>query len=133
MFLFNLIISLFTQNIASNEEYNRELLGKMPIYAVTAMVIIAPITEEIVFRLSLKRSFKNKWIYAIVSGLLFGLFHLLSASSLIELLYILPYGTLGFFFAKSVWETESIYSSILPHITHNALIITLLLTKVLGA
>ena len=133
MIVSNMIISLFTPNIASNEQYNRELLTKMPVYAVSVMVILAPISEEIVFRLSLKKSFNNKWVYATVSGLLFGLFHLLSATSLIELLFIFPYGVLGFFFAKSVWETDSIYSSILPHITHNAFLIALMFGQLIGA
>lgn len=134
MFVSNAIISIFIKDIATNEQYNRELLSSMPIYAISVMVIIAPITEELVFRLSLKNSFKNKWIYAVVSGLIFGLVHLLSASNLIELLYIIPYGALGFFFAKSVYESDSIYSSIFTHITHNALMITILfLSHSIGA
>ncbi len=126
MFVSNIIISLFSHSIATNESYNRELLFKMPLYAISAMVIIAPFIEELIFRLSIRDIFTNKWRYAIVSGFIFGLMHLITATSLIEFLYIIPYGALGFFFAKTVYETDNIICSILTHMTHNAAIISLL-------
>mgnify|MGYP003310643865 CR=1 FL=1 len=52
MLISNVIISMIVGNIANNEELNRSLLMSTPIYAVIAMVIIAPVTEEIIFRLS---------------------------------------------------------------------------------
>ena len=127
MYISNIIIVLINNDIASNESYNRELLYGMPVYAITVMVFIAPLIEEIIFRLSIKKAFKNKWIYAIVSGFIFGLMHMTTATSLVELLYIIPYGALGFFFAKSVYETDNIWSSMLTHMTHNAAIISILL------
>ena len=134
MYISNIIILIINKDIASNESYNRELLFDMPIYAISVMVFVAPIIEELIFRLSLKNIFKNKWVYATFSGLVFGLMHMTTASSLIELLYVIPYGALGFFFAKSVYETDNIWSSMLTHITHNAAIISiLLLSNLLGA
>ena len=59
--------------------------------------------------------------------LLFGGMHLLSASSLKELLFIIPYGSLGFFFAKAYYETDNIYTSIIMHIFHNSLSIFFIL------
>lgn len=126
MYVSNIIILIINKDIASNESYNRELLFNMPIYAISTMVIIAPIVEELIFRLSLKNIFKNKWIYALVSGFIFGLMHMTTVTSALELLYIIPYGALGFMFAKSVYETDNIWCSILTHMTHNGAIITLL-------
>ena len=133
MYISNISIMLISKDIATNESYNRSLLFSSPIYAITVMVFVAPILEEIIFRLSLKDIFKSKWIYALVSGLIFGLLHLTSATSPIELLFVIPYGALGFFFAKSVYETNNIWSSMLTHITHNAAVISIiLLSHLLG-
>ena len=134
MYISNIIIVLITKDIATNESYNRDLLFDMPIYAISVMVFVAPLIEELIFRLSIKDLFKNKWVYATVSGLIFGLMHLTTATSLLELLYVIPYGSLGFFFAKSVYETDNIWSSMITHMSHNGAIITLLLlTNAIGA
>ena len=127
MYASNIIIISLIKNIASNESYNRELLFNMPIYSIVVMAIVAPLLEELIFRLSIKDIFKNKWVYATVSGLIFGLMHMTTITKPIELLYTISYGSLGFFFAKSVYETDNIISSMIAHITHNSLIIAILL------
>ena len=52
MYFSNIIILLINKDLATNEAFNRALIEKMPIYAILVMVIIAPITEELIFRLS---------------------------------------------------------------------------------
>lgn len=132
MLVSNIVISMIVGNIANNEEMNRSLLMSTPIYAITAMVIIAPITEEIIFRLSSRKAFTKKLPYLIYSGLFFGVMHLLSSTSLIEILYIIPYGALGFFFAKAFYETDNIWSSISVHMIHNAIAVTVAYMSMLG-
>jgi len=132
MFISNIIINMIIGNIASNEELNRSLLLSTPIYAVTAMVLIAPLTEEIVFRLAPRKAFTKKWPYLIYSALLFGGLHLLSSKSLIELLYIIPYGALGLVFAKSFYETDNIFSSITVHMIHNTIAVIVAYISLLG-
>ncbi len=127
MYVSNILIITLTKDIASNESYNRNLLYDMPIYAITVMVFVAPLIEELIFRLSLKDIFRNKWVYATFSGLVFGLMHMTTIKNPLELLYVISYGSLGFFFAKSVYETDNIWSSMIAHMTHNGLIITILL------
>ena len=127
MFVSNLYLTYFIGNIASNEASNRELLIASPILSIIIMVVLAPALEEIVFRLNLKRTFKNKYVFCLVSALLFGGMHLVSASSLKELLYIIPYGSLGFFFAKAYYETDNIYTSIFAHMFHNGLSVLIIL------
>lgn len=129
MYVSNIIILLINKDLATNEATNRAILEQTPIYAILVMVIIAPITEELIFRLSLKNIFKNKYIYCLFSGLIFGLMHLTTATSLTELLFIIPYGALGFFFAKTLYDTDNIYAPIMTHITHNAMIIFILLAS----
>ena len=132
MFASNITINLIVGNIASNEELNRSMLLKTPIYAITAMIIIAPIIEEIVFRLAPKKAFTKKMPYIIYSGLLFGGLHLLTSSSLIELLYIIPYSALGMAFAKSFYESDNIFASITTHMLHNTLAVAIAYLTLLG-
>lgn len=132
MLVSNVIISFITGNIANNEEMNRSLLVSTPLYAITAMILIAPLTEEIIFRLSPKKAFTKKIPYLIYSAIFFGSMHLLSSTSLIELLYVIPYGALGFFFAKSYYETNNIFSSISIHMIHNTVAVILAYMALLG-
>ena len=132
MLVSNIVISMIVGNIANNEEMNRALLMSTPIYAIAAMVIIAPITEEIIFRLSPRKAFKRKTPYLFYSGLFFGAMHLLSSTSLIEVLYIIPYGALGFMFAKAFYETDNIWASISAHMIHNTVAVAIAYMTMLG-
>jgi len=94
------------------------------------MVIIAPITEELLTRIILKDKFNNIYIYSILSGLIFGGLHLLAVNSLAEIWYIIPYGVLGFAFALMYNKTNNIWTSITFHSLHN---LTALLLVFIGA
>lgn len=139
MIICNIIINMITNNIATNEAANRTTLTEFPISSIITMVIIGPLIEEITFRASFKKAFDNWVSFALVTGFLFGFAHIIATllsntSSLLELLYIIPYGALGFFFAKAFYETDNIYTSYIAHFSHNALCIALiLLTNNIGA
>ncbi|MBQ4583992.1 MAG: CPBP family intramembrane metalloprotease [Bacilli bacterium] len=126
MYISNTFILLINKDLAANETANRAILEQAPIYAILVMIVIAPITEEIIFRLSLKKIFKSKYTYCFFSGLIFGLMHL---TSIKEILFIVPYGALGFFFAKTLYDTDNIFAPTITHITHNAMIIFILLAS----
>lgn len=137
MVFFNLLISVFIGGISSNEEQVRELLFKSPILTLISISIIAPINEELVFRKSLQPVIKNKWAYVIVSGLLFGMAHLLTnifsgTFSPIDLIYVLPYASLGGSFALMDNETKSTCSSMVIHAIHNTFTALLLLALYKG-
>ncbi len=86
------------------------------------IAIFAPYAEELLFRKSLRPLIKNKWIYAITSALLFGGAHLVAGLSdfhILDLLYLIPYGSLGFAFALADAETESTFTSVFVHSVHN--------------
>ncbi len=88
--------------------------------------ILAPIVEELTFRKAIGGIFKNKWLFCFISGLIFGLLHVLgNASSWYEYLYVISYGGLGFFFAYAYQETGTIFTSISMHMLHNSLLILL--------
>ena len=87
---------------------------------------IAPFNEEIVFRKTLKDVFKNKWVFAFLSFLLFGGAHVIGeATTLIDYLYIIPYGALGGAFALAYHDTDTIFTSLTLHMVHN-LVLSLL-------
>lgn len=128
MFVTNLIISVvFLKGIAPNEAANRELLQTYEYYSILSTCFLAPIMEEIIFRLNFKEAFNNKNKFIIFTGLLFAAMHLLSSSSWIELIYIIPYTCLGITFSKIYAETDNILSSVIIHIIHNTITLFIIL------
>ena len=125
MIISNIIIGSFI-GIATNEEINRTIFFKITIYAVISTVIIGPIIEELLTRVILKDTFKHSFIYYILSGLIFGSLHLISANNINELFYIIPYGTLGFVFAIMHKNSNNIWTTITYHSLHNLIAILIL-------
>ena len=129
MILFNYIINyiIIPNGISNNEIGNRDLLLKNKIVYSILLCIIIPFIEEIIFRLSLKKTIKNKYLFLIVSSTIFALLHLLSNTKLIELLYFIPYFILGLTFGTMYIKTNNIFSSILSHIFNNTLTVLIVL------
>lgn len=125
--LLNIIINTINSNgIAGNEEAIRKMMGQYPIYTWITGVLLAPIIEELSFRLSFKSIFKNKWVFIIMSGLVFGIFHLFgSVSSIYDLLYILPYSLPGCIFAYILYDSDNIFIPISLHLLHNGIVMGL--------
>ncbi len=126
MIISNLIITSFLHDISANENINRELLSIYPISSVLSMAIIGPIIEEITFRASFKDAFSSSLSFCLTTALLFGLVHI-AKLDLLEFLFVIPYGALGFFFAKAFYQTDNIYTSIFMHMLHNSLSIILII------
>lgn len=129
MIISNLIINIiiFKGNIAANEEIARGVMIEYPLYAIISAVIIAPFIEELIFRKSIRMVFDNKIVYAVVSGIIFGLMHAaVRIDSMLNLLYIIPYGSLGFAFALAYHKTKTIFTSIFLHMLHNAVTVALI-------
>lgn len=122
----NLIITMIVGDIAANENANRTLLNAYPFSSAITMIAIAPLIEELTFRASFKKGFDKWYTFAIVTGLLFGLCHI-AKFTLLEFLFIIPYSSLGFFFAKAFYETDNIFTSYLAHFIHNGLAVLSLL------
>ena len=119
MIVSNIIINLFVSGLGENESSVQLLIKKMPIIAFCITTFLAPFIEEMIFRKSLQDCFNNKTIYMITSGILFGLVHVMGSENIFEYLLIIPYGALGFMFAKTINETDNVYSTILLHMLHN--------------
>lgn len=135
MFAFNLAIALIFNRVTSaNDQTIRNIFETMPIYIIFEAVILAPFTEELVFRQSLRYMIKNKWVFIILSGLIFGFMHTLaSLETLADFLYIIPYSIPGCFFAYMLVEEDNILVPISFHIIHNSLALLLLVIgKIVG-
>lgn len=132
MVISNNIIATFI-SLPTNEEQVRLIFSYMPIYYFFMAVIAAPITEELLTRSILKDTFKNPYIFYIISALLFAFLHLVIAKSIYELFYLIPYGTLGFAFAKMHYESNNIWTDIFFHSLHNLIATIIIFLISLGA
>lgn len=112
--------------ISNNQEGINELFVRNPIYVYIACVIIAPILEELIFRFSLRKIFKTDNLFIFMSGLLFGMAHVIGQTeTLMDYLHIIPYSIPGFVFGYIFVKTNNIFSSISMHIFHNGIMIAL--------
>ena len=119
----NLMITfVFKAGQANNEEAVQKMISAVPYLTLLSAGIFAPITEEIVFRKTFKDIIKNKIIYVLVAGIVFGYLHVSSAESLEQALYIIPYSSLGICFAISYTKTDTIYTSMSMHMLHNIIL-----------
>ena len=125
MIISNSIINQFVTGIGQNENGVQTLIAKLPIIAFVLTTILAPFVEEMVFRKNLQHCVDNKLLYMILSGFIFGFIHTSIDTNIYELLLIIPYGALGFMFAKTINETDNIYTTIMMHMFHNG-VLTLL-------
>jgi len=132
MVISNLIITfILNKTIAGNEQEVRNYLDLFPLYMIFSTVIYAPLTEELTFRKSIKDAISNKWLYALTSGLVFGMLHIISyITTPSDLVYLIPYSSLGIAFALLYHKTDNIYCPITMHAMHNLLAI---ITYLLGA
>lgn len=118
---FNLIINNITGSISDNETLVRSMIYKFPAVSFICVALLAPFIEEIVFRKSVMNCTKNKWIGSTISALLFGLAHVISyLSDFSNIIYMLPYASLGFTFAMMDYESDTMFSSVTYHALHNA-------------
>ena len=124
MFVSNLILLIFFKSGgANNENAVQSLIKASPIAMGFYSCLLAPIVEEIVFRKTLKDSIRNKWLFIITSFLFFGGAHVVSsATNIVDLLYIIPYGAFGATFAYAYYKTDTIYTSMIFHVIHNSLL-----------
>lgn len=129
MVVSNFIIAIITDGmLAGNEEAVRGLIDKVPLYMAFQVMIYAPLTEELIFRKSIRDCVRNKYLYILISGFIFGGLHVISSlSSMIDLVYLVPYCSLGFVFAALYYKTNNIFSTIVAHSFHNSLALILYL------
>ena len=121
-----ILIFVFNGGLAGNEESIRSILLVHPIYVYISAVLIAPSVEELVFRGAIKNIIPNSILYILCSGLIFGVMHLVgNITSIIDLLYIIPYSSLGIAFAYIYSKTDNIFVTMMLHTMHNGILISI--------
>lgn len=135
--IISLIISILISNIIElfhlspniNQEENIKLLKTHPIAEYLFACLLAPITEELVFRRSFINTTNNKHIYAIITGFLFAFVHVISSldQGAITIVYVLTYLPLGMAFGYAYFKTKNIFGTMITHSLHNFISLTLTL------
>lgn len=127
MYVSSIIISYINkQDISNNEQAVRESIKVAPLYMLFSCSIVAPLFEELVFRKSLKELVKNKWVFIILSGVIFGGLHVIGTyKNPIDILYIIPYGSMGCAFAYLLSKTDNITLPIMVHMIHNTILVVI--------
>jgi len=122
MIISNMIINTLFPGLGQNEQQVQSLIGKVPIIAFILTTFFAPFIEEMIFRKYLQDAINSKLIYMIASGLIFGFVHVMGYNNPLEYLLIIPYGALGYMFAKIINDTDNIYCTIMMHMFHNGML-----------
>ena len=134
MALSNNIIYKFI-DIAYNQQVNEAVISKLPLYSIIAIVMCGPFVEELTFRLGFHEHIKNKYVYYIITTLIFAGVHVFNGfTNPIQLLYFIPYGALSLAFAIILNKTNNIFTTIIIHTFHNSMAIVLLtIASIIGA
>jgi membrane protease YdiL (CAAX protease family) len=123
MFASNILINiLFKTGGAENENTVQTMIKSFPALMAINATFLAPFNEELVFRKTLKDVFSNKWVLMILSFLLFGGAHVIGSKTLVDFLYIIPYGSLGAAFALAYYKTDTVFTSMTCHMLHNGIL-----------
>lgn len=136
--LSGVLLLLFNMDIESLNSVNQstiEILAKeSPLLIFISSSILAPVYEELLFRLGIKRVIKNKYVFMITSGLIFGLLHIFPLSDGITLalglIQSITYVTMGVFLAYTYESSDSIVNSIGVHFLNNLLSILVVINGI---
>jgi len=103
-------------------------LGKM----ITGILLVGIgldmfVSFSAIFRQSFRNLFQNKWLFIIISGLVFGGMHVFTGNNIskLDLLYLIPYSAPGMAFAYMLYKTDNIFVSMGFHMLHNGIMIAL--------
>lgn len=106
---------------SENQSIVVSLTKSAPVMMLISVTFLAPIVEEGVFRLSLRKIIDNKTIFILISGLIFGLMHIFPTDLNLDyaLIQSITYVTMGFFLAYTYVETNNIWIVISLHALNN--------------
>lgn len=122
------IVLINNGNTSTNQQMLNSMFKKLPILMLLLSTLYAPFAEECIFRLSLSKLLKNKTLFIIISGFLFGALHVVDKfTSFTDFLYIFQYAALGICLAKAYADTKNIFVSISMHFIQNFLAAILVL------
>lgn len=122
-----MIISLILQIVTGVEKANNQInlqesFKTMPVFIALLSTLYAPIAEELMFRGTIRKFIKNKKAFILVSGILFGLLHVIDDSkTLAEFSYVIVYSVLGMYLSTLYVKTNNLCANIFMHFLQNTL------------
>ena len=122
----NIIIQKLTNtSISGNEETIRNYIKLFPIYMSFTSLIYAPFVEEMIFRKTIRNIIDNKYIFIVLSGVIFGALHISDFTNINQILLGIPYIIMGLDFAYIYYKTNNIFTTMTFHIIHNAILLSI--------
>ena len=116
LYILSMVCSIIAEMVTGatnpiNQEMIIDSMMAFPILNILTVVILAPIAEELVFRFAMiKINSKYKYIWLIISSLIFGLLHIWG-----DYIYLLDYALFGFIIGFVYLKTENIWYPIAIH------------------
>lgn len=108
-----------------NQSTIEGFVKSFPWIMVFTTSVLAPLYEETLFRLGFKKVIKNKILFVLISGFIFGIMHIFPLSDGVDLtlgiMQSITYVTMGIFLAYSYQKTNNIFTSIGIHFLNNFL------------
>ena len=116
----NLISILLTKKATS---INQSVLESMPKWYILPLAIIwAPIVEETVFRVCIRKIINHKVVFIITSALIFGLMHAVNETSIYNIVISsLPYSVFGAILAYVYTKSNNLMTNVSIHFFQNTL------------
>ena len=118
-----IIIYIITDKMKANNQIAlQNSFNSNPVFIALLSMFYAPIAEELMFRGVLRKFIKNKKLFVIVSGVVFGLMHVIDDSkTLAEFSYVFVYSILGIYLAGIYARTNNLCTNIFMHFMQNTL------------
>ena len=135
MMILGIILQLVTNlGSSNNQESLQKLFNVYPIFVALLSMFYAPFAEELMFRGVFRKFIKSKYLFIIVSGVMFGLLHVIDDSkTLAEFSYIIVYSSLGIYLASLYYKTNNLFTNISFHFMQNTLgVIGMIVLYLLG-
>ena len=121
----SIILGYFLENVITEET----VADSNVIRVVINLLIWAPLTEELIFRCSLKKDIKNDTIFILISPLLFAGVHVLgNGLNLITLISSIPYILIGIYFTLLYIKIDNIIINILMHLLVNVIGVVMIIS-----
>lgn len=128
IYLIYFLVAFVSILLSGKQSTNQEAITSLPLWIMAPMACLyAPLVEEAVFRGALRRFIRNDIIYIIISGLAFGLIHVIDESSLLEAITLsLPYCVMGAGMAYLYSQSGNLFTDMTYHFLHNFIAVMLL-------
>lgn len=125
-----LLVMLGSDLVTSeNQETVVTLAKTLPFMMMISTSLLAPFVEEGIFRLGIKKVINNKYLFILVSGLIFGFMHIFPTELplYVALIESLNYVTMGLLLAYIYNETDNIYVVVIIHALNNLISMLMIL------